>query len=149
MNIAKEELQELWVGYKHRKAQEDRNRLIENYLPLVKYVAERLHSRMPKEVELDDLMSEGVFGLMDAIEAFDLERGVKFETFSNPRIKGAILDKLRSLDWVPRLVRARAHKIDDAYKQFEIQHGRIPADDEIAGQMGVSETDFLELICLV
>ncbi|HUU43905.1 MAG TPA: sigma-70 family RNA polymerase sigma factor, partial [Planctomycetota bacterium] len=102
MSMADDEIQDLWATYKSEKSQKVRNLLIENYLPLVKAVAERLHSKMPKEVDLDDLMSEGVFGLMDAIEAFDMERGVKFETFSNPRIKGAILDKLRSLDWVPR-----------------------------------------------
>jgi RNA polymerase sigma factor for flagellar operon FliA len=108
-------------------------------------VAERLHSKMPREVELDDLMSEGIFGLMDAIEAFDPGRGVKFETFSNQRIKGAILDKLRSLDWVPRLVRSRRHKIEDAYKQFEIKYGRIPSDDELAEEMQISSDEFLEL----
>ena len=145
MSMGEEEVQQLWATYKAERSQEVRNLLIENYLPLVKSVAERLHAKMPKEVELDDLMSEGVFGLMDAIETFDLERGVKFETFSNQRIKGAILDKLRSLDWVPRLVRSRRHKIEDAYKQFEIKYGRIPTDDELADEMGLTVKDFLEL----
>ncbi|KPJ51962.1 MAG: RNA polymerase subunit sigma-70 [Planctomycetes bacterium DG_58] len=145
MTMPEDELQQLWATYKAERTQEARNLLIENYLPLVKSVAERLHAKMPKEVELDDLMSEGVFGLMDAIETFDLDRGVKFETFSNQRIKGAILDKLRSLDWVPRLVRARRHKIEDAYKQFEIKYGRIPTDDELAGEMDLSLDEFLDL----
>jgi len=145
MTMADEEVQQLWTTYKARKTQKVRNLLIENYLPLVKSVAERLHSKMPKEVDLDDLMSEGVFGLMDAIETFDLERGVKFETFSNQRIKGAILDKLRSLDWVPRLVRSRRHKIEDSYKQFEIKYGRFPSDEELAREMGIKMEEFLDL----
>jgi len=145
MSMAEEAVQQLWTSYKTQRTQEVRNVLIENYLPLVKTVAERLHSKMPKEVDLDDLMSEGVFGLMDAIKTFDLDRGVKFETFSNQRIKGAILDKLRSLDWVPRLVRSRRHKIEDAYKQFEIKYGRIPADDELADEMELSSEEFMDL----
>ncbi len=145
MSIAEEELRDLWTAYKSKRTQEVRNRLIENYLPLVKSVAERLHSRMPKEVDVDDLMSEGIFGLMDAIESFDMDRGVKFETFSNQRIKGAILDKLRSLDWVPRLVRSRRHKIEDCYKQFETKYGRIPTDDELAADMDLTVQEFLEL----
>jgi len=143
--MAEEAVHQLWVTYKTQRTQEVRNVLIENYLPLVKTVAERLHAKMPKEVELDDLMSEGVFGLMDAIETFDLDRGVKFETFSNRRIKGAILDKLRTLDWVPRLVRSRRHKIEDAYKQFEIKYGRIPTDEELADEMEVTVEEFLDL----
>src|ERR1043165_9065738 len=95
-----------------------RNILMENYLHLVRYNAERIHTKLPDEVELDDLMSAGIFGLMDAISAFDLERGVKFETYCAPRIRGAILDELRSMDWVPRLVRSRAGKLDSASKQL-------------------------------
>ena len=85
-----------------------RNQLVELYLPLVKYNAERIWSRLPDGVDLDDLISAGVFGLMDAIDAFDLERGVKFETYCVPRIRGAMLDELRTMDWVPRLVRSKA-----------------------------------------
>ena len=99
---------------------------MENYLHLVRYNAERIHVKLPDEVELDDLMSAGIFGLMDAINAFDLERGVKFETYCAPRIRGAILDELRSMDWVPRLVRSRAHKLDGANKQLEVELGRSP-----------------------
>ena len=143
--MSDDELQGLFHTYRSNRTTEIRNRLIEGYLPLVKSVAERLHSKMPREVDLDDLMSEGIFGLMDAIEAFDPDRGVKFETFSNQRIKGAILDKLRTLDWVPRLVRSRRHKIEDAYKQFEIKYGRIPNDEELADEMQISPDEFLEL----
>ena len=97
-----------------------RNVLMEHYLHLVRYNAERIHQKLPDEVELDDLMSSGIFGLMDAIEAFDLDRGVKFETYCAPRIRGAILDELRSMDWVPRLVRSRASKMDQTTRQLEV-----------------------------
>ena len=143
--MSDEDTQSMFVAYRANRTTELRNRIIESFLPLVKSVAERLHSKMPREVELDDLMSEGIFGLMDAIESFDPDRGVKFETFSNQRIKGAILDKLRTLDWVPRLVRSRRHKIEDAYKQFEIKYGRIPNDDELADEMQISADEFIEL----
>ena len=87
-----------------------RNRLVETYLPLVKYNGERIWARLPEGVELDDLISAGVFGLMDAIEAFDMSRGVKFETYCVPRIRGAMLDELRTMDWVPRLVRIQGQQ---------------------------------------
>src|SRR5260370_17465523 len=98
------DVQHLWHSYHADRTVEARNQLVERYLPLVKYNAERIWSRLPEGVELDDLISAGVFGLMDAIEAFDLERGVKFETYCVPRIRGAMLDELRTMDWVPRFV---------------------------------------------
>ncbi len=101
----KRDIKDVWIDYKKNKTEPLRNILMENYLHLVRYNAERIHVKLPDEVELDDLMSAGIFGLMDAINAFDLERGVKFETYCAPRIRGAILDELRSMDWVPRLVR--------------------------------------------
>ena len=103
-----------------------RNQLVETYLPLVKYNAERIWSRLPEGVDLDDLISAGVFGLMDAIDAFDLERGVKFETYCVPRIRGAMLDELRTMDWVPRLVRSKASKLEEARKALEAELGRPP-----------------------
>ena len=109
--IAKEEIAEIWAEYKEDQSNEYlRNRLVENYLPLVKYNGERIWARLPDGVELDDLISAGVFGLMDAIDAFDLSRGVKFETYCVPRIRGAMLDELRTMDWVPRLVRSKASR---------------------------------------
>src|SRR4029453_15435160 len=105
------DIKQVWIEYKKSKTEALRNTLMENYLHLVRYNAERIHVKLPDEVELDDLMSAGIFGLMDAINAFDLDRGVKFETYCAPRIRGAILDELRSMDWVPRLVRSRAHKL--------------------------------------
>ncbi|MEQ8837400.1 MAG: sigma-70 family RNA polymerase sigma factor, partial [Lacipirellulaceae bacterium] len=112
-----EEIDLVWDEYKRDpSSRELRNRLVENYLPLVKYNGERIWSRLPDGVELDDLISAGVFGLMDAIKAFDRSRGVKFETYCVPRIRGAMLDELRSMDWVPRLVRSKASKLAAAVK---------------------------------
>jgi len=116
----------LWREYRERPTVELRNRLVEMYLPLVKYNAERIWARLPDGVELDDLISAGVFGLMDAIDAFDLTRGVKFETYCVPRIRGAMLDELRTMDWVPRLVRSKASKMEEARKSLEAALGRPP-----------------------
>ena len=113
--------------------QELRNRLVEMYLPLVKYNGERIWARLPEGVELDDLISAGVFGLMDAIDAFDLSRGVKFETYCVPRIRGAMLDELRTMDWVPRLVRSKASKLNEAVKNAR-SPARPPAQRERTGR---------------
>ncbi len=136
------DIKEIWIEFKKNKSETLRNTLMENYLHLVRYNAERIHVKLPDEVELDDLMSAGIFGLMDAINAFDLERGVKFETYCAPRIRGAILDELRSMDWVPRLVRSRAHKLDGATKALETELGRCPTSAEVAGRLKVSMAEF-------
>ncbi len=136
----------LWRKYKRTGTEEIRNRLIERYLPLVKYNAERIRAKLPDEVELDDLISAGIFGLIDAIDAFDLKRGVKFETYSATRIRGAILDELRTMDWVPRLVRSRAHKLDAVSKELEAEFGRVPSEDEIAKRLGMSGEEFDRLL---
>lgn len=133
-----EDLAELWSQFKADPIQEHRNRLVEAYLPLVRYHGERVWSRLPEGVELDDLISAGIFGLMDAIDAFDLSRGVKFETYCVPRIRGAMLDELRSMDWVPRLVRSKARKLADAIKTLEDQLGRHPTDKEMAECLQIS-----------
>src|SRR3989440_12633199 len=138
----KRDIKDVWIQCKKHKTEPLRNVLMENYLHLVRYNAERIHVKLPDEVELDDLMSAGIFGLMDAIEAFDLNRGVKFETYCAPRIRGAILDELRSMDWVPRLVRSRAHKLDGASKQLEVELGRSPTHDEIAKRLKISMAEF-------
>ncbi|MCL4109482.1 UNVERIFIED_CONTAM: hypothetical protein GTU68_024379 [Idotea baltica] len=119
-----------------------RNRLIERYLPLVKYNAERVWAKLPEGVDLNDLMSAGVFGLMDAIEAFDLERGVKFETYCVPRIRGAMLDELRTMDWVPRLVRSKASKLEAARKKVIAETGQPPTDTQVAKKMGLDPKEF-------
>jgi RNA polymerase sigma factor for flagellar operon FliA len=136
---------QLWRDYRTQPTIEMRNQLVELYLPLVKYNAERIWSRLPDGVELDDLISAGIFGLMDAIEAFDLERGVKFETYCVPRIRGAMLDELRTMDWVPRLVRSKASKMEEARKTLEAHLGRPPRADEMAEKLGVSLEEFQKM----
>lgn len=141
------EIMEVWREYKADPDRQDlRNRLVERYLPLVRYNGERIWARLPEGVELDDLVSAGIFGLMDAIEAFDLTRGVKFETYCVPRIRGAMLDELRTMDWVPRLVRSKASKLQDATKTLETKLGRHPTEQELADQMGMSLADLEKMI---
>src|ERR1700722_3533891 len=136
------DVQQLWRDYRAEPTTELRNQLVELYLPLVKYNAERIWARLPEGVDLDDLISAGVFGLMDAIDAFDLERGVKFETYCVPRIRGAMLDELRTMDWVPRLVRSKHSKLEEVRKSLEASLGRPPRPDELASKLGVSIGDF-------
>ena len=133
---------QLWRDYHTGRGVELRNQLVELYLPLVKYNAERIWQRLPEGVDLDDLISAGVFGLMDAIDAFDLTRGVKFETYCVPRIRGAMLDELRTMDWVPRLVRSKATKMEEARKELEARHGRPPTDAELAHHMGLPMDEY-------
>src|SRR5256885_14270902 len=128
---------QLWRDYRAQPTVDLRNQLVEIYLPLVKYNAERIWPRLPEGVDLDDLISAGVFGLMDAIDAYDLERGVKFETYCVPRIRGAMLDELRTMDWVPRLVRSKASKLEEARKTLEADLGRPPRPEELAARLGV------------
>ena len=132
------EIEQVWRTYKQTQDPNLRNLLIERYLPLVRYISERLLVSLPKSIEVDDLQSAGVFGLMDAIDGFDLERGIKFKTYCTTRIRGSILDELRSQDWVPRLVRLKAHQLAKAWKALEIEFGREPTDYEMAEKMGVS-----------
>jgi RNA polymerase sigma factor for flagellar operon FliA len=136
---------EVWAEYKKTSTDEIRNFLIERYLDIVKYTAERMHMRLPAEVDVEDLMSAGLFGLMDAIDAFDLERGVKFETYCAQRIRGAIFDELRAMDWVPRLVRSRTAKVERARKSLEMQLGRKPTEQEICARLDVDQGEFQKL----
>jgi len=140
-----EQVEKWWKQFHGTKDETARNCLMEHYLPIVKYTAERLHTKLPDEVDVDDLMSAGIFGLMDAIKAFDPARGVKFETYCAPRIRGAILDELRSMDWVPRLVRSRAHKLNEAMAALEAQLGRRPNEKELAAEMRMSLREFHKL----
>ncbi|WP_435016376.1 FliA/WhiG family RNA polymerase sigma factor [Tundrisphaera sp. TA3] len=133
---------ELWREFKEHPTTPLRNRLVERYLPLVKYNGERIWQRLPEGVDLDDLISAGVFGLMDAIDAFDLSRGVKFETYCVPRIRGAMLDELRTMDWVPRLVRSKHSKLEEARKALEALHGRPPTETELAERLGLPPAEF-------
>ena len=134
---AETDVAQVWQDYRAHPTVDLRNRLLEHYLPLVKYNAERIWARLPDGVELDDLMSAGVFGLMDAVDAFDLTRGVKFETYCVPRIRGAMLDELRTMDWVPRLVRSKQSKVELAKKSLEAELGRPPRPEELAAKLGV------------
>ena len=132
--------EDVWVLYrKARKANDDpvwlellRNALMELHYPLVRHIAERLLQTLPKSIELDDLISAGVFGLMDAIRGFDPDRGIKFKTYCTTRIRGSILDQLRSQDWVPRLVRLKAGRIDKAFQKLRGEYGREPTHAELA-----------------
>ena len=140
-----EDLDKWWKKYRKNGDEESRNWLLEHYLPLVKYTAERVYTKLPEEVDVDDLISVGVFGLMDALAAFDETRGVKFETYCTPRIRGAILDELRSMDWVPRLVRSRAHKLGQALRALEAELGRTPTQPELAKRMRLPMSEFRKL----
>ena len=129
----------------NRKSESFRNRLMENYLFVVKYAAQRLHSRLPEEVDIDDLISAGIFGLMDAINGFEPERGFKFETYCAQRIRGAMLDDLRNMDWVPRLVRSRAAKFNEALRALEAELGRKPSPKELMEKLRLSKKEFSRL----
>ena len=145
--VAPEDVEHLWIEFKQDMSnQELRNRLVELYLPLVKYNGERIWARLPEGVELDDLVSAGVFGLMDAIDAFDLSRGVKFETYCVPRIRGAMLDELRTMDWVPRLVRSKASKLNEALRNLEARLGRQPNENELAEEMAISVAELEKMM---
>ena len=133
------DIEQLWADYKANRNQETRDKLIVQYSPLVKYVAGRVGVGLPRNVEQADLTSFGVFGLIDAIEKFDPERGYKFETYAIARIKGAILDELRSIDWVPRSVRSKARNLERAMAKLESENHRAPTDAEVAEEMGISE----------
>jgi RNA polymerase sigma factor FliA len=125
----------LWTRYREDRDLATRERLILHYAPLVKYVAGRVAVGMPANVEHADLVSYGIFGLMDAIEKFDLSKGFKFETYAITRIRGAIIDELRSVDWVPRSVRAKARKLEAAIQRLESDLRRSPSEEELAAEL--------------
>ena len=134
-------IEQLWSDYKSTEARSARDRLIVHYSPLVKYVAGRVAVGLPQNIEQADLVSYGIFGLIDAIDKFDLERNIKFETYAIARIKGAIIDELRSIDWVPRSVRAKARNVEKAYSKLEAELLRTPTDAEVAQEMEISEEE--------
>ena len=138
-------IDQIWEQFHKTRNEYSRNLLMEHYRTLVKYCAERLHSKLPDKVELDDLISAGIFGLMDAIDKFNPSIGVKFETYCSPRIRGSILDELRSMDWVPRLVRARAHQLGKATHSLETHLGRKPTEKEIAEELDMDMEEFNRL----
>ncbi len=134
-------LRELWEGFKAGGDGQLRERLILHYSPLVKYVAGRVGVGLPPNIEQADLVSYGIFGLIDAIEKFDLERAIKFETYAISRIRGAIIDELRAIDWIPRSVRYKAREVEKAYAALEGQLHRTPTEAEVADQMGIRLED--------
>jgi len=136
----------LWLEYKANHSADAREKLILHYSPLVKYVAGRVSSGLPPSVEFGDLVSYGVFGLLDAIDKYDPDRGIKFETYAIARIKGAIIDELRADDWVPRSVRFKAREIERAYTVLESELRRIPTDEEVAEKLGVTMEEYLNLL---
>lgn len=131
-------LEALWGEFHRAHSPGARERLILHYAPLVKLMAAGMASRLPSSVETADLVSYGLFGLMDALDRFEPERGFRFETFARQRIRGAILDELRALDWVPRSIRAKARRIEQATEHLERRLGRSPSDEEVAGELGES-----------
>ena len=137
-NVKAVELHDLWRRYKSNGDARARERLVVAYSPLVKYVAGRLGASLPAHVEEADLISYGLVGLISAIERFDLSRDIKFETYAIMRIKGAIIDQLRSLDWVPRSVRARAREVERANAKLEHSLQRAPTDQELASELGIT-----------
>src|SRR2546421_6794252 len=132
---------ELWAEFKASADQRLRERLILHYSPSVKYVAGRLGVGLPSNIEQADLVSYGIFGLIDAIEKFDLERAIKFETYAISRIKGAIIDELRSIDWIPRSVRYKAREVEKAYAALEAKLHRSPTEAEVAEELGIALDD--------
>ena len=136
----------VWEHFFKTKDNSSRNLLLEHYRPIVKYSAERVHSKLPDKVEVDDLISAGIFGLMDAIDAFDPTRGVKFETYCTSRIRGSILDELRSMDWVPRLVRARASQLTKVTQSLKTHLGRKPTEKETAEELDMNMEAFSKIM---
>jgi RNA polymerase sigma factor FliA len=145
-NVKAIELRDLWRRYKATGDDKARERLVVAYSPLVKYVAGRMASGLPAHVEEADLISYGLVGLISAIERFDLEREIKFETYAITRIKGSIIDELRSLDWVPRSVRARARDIEKANSKLEHRFQRAPTDEEMADELEMTVEEFQDAL---
>lgn len=144
--LSDRELQSLWRRFKEYTDQNARDQLILNYAPLVKYVAGRMSAALPSHVDEADLISYGLLGLINAVERFDPKRRIKFETYAVTRIKGAIIDELRSMDWVPRSVRARAREIERTSVELEHKLHRAPTDEEMARALGMTVSEFQDSI---
>jgi RNA polymerase sigma factor for flagellar operon FliA len=138
--------EELWLEYRKTGDPAIREAFIKQYAPLVKYVAGKVAMGMPHNVEFDDLVGFGVFGLIDAIDKFDPDKQVKFKTYAVTRIRGAIFDELRSIDWVPRSVRQKTREVEEAIGSLEAQLGRTATDQEIASSLGMNEGEYLKTI---
>jgi len=137
---------QLWKEYKQSNSKVAKDKLLVEYAFLVKYIAQRIAINLPASVELDDLISAGVLGLIKAVESFEPERLIKFETYASHKIRGAILDELRALDWVPRSVRQESREVQKVYAKLENELGRMPYDDEVCGEMKISMKEFEEML---
>ena len=142
--MSKVSKEKLWEMYQTKRTPELREQIILEYAPLVKVVAGRLSMYLGYNVEYDDLVSYGIFGLIDAIDKFDMDKEVKFETYASLRIRGAILDQIRKMDWIPRTVRQKQKKIDEAIKRVEMKTGKTALDEEVAKELGVSGEELIE-----
>ena len=131
-----------WTGL----SMEEKNRYVEQYSPLIKYLADRLAARLPDHINKDDLISSGVLGLIDAVDKFDPDRAIMFKTYAEFRIKGAMLDELRSLDWVPRSIRKKASQLDKMLQRMEVELGHPPSDEEAAAALAITVPEYLKLL---
>jgi RNA polymerase sigma factor FliA len=149
MAQSKVAIEDIWQKYRETRDKALRDRLILNYAPLVKYVASRLGTSLPAHVDEGDLVSYGLLGLIGAIERYDPDREIKFETYAISRIKGSIIDELRSLDWVPRSVRSRAREIERAMLELENRLKRPPTDEEVAAEIGITVDEFQDSLTAI
>ncbi len=140
------ELNALWDEYIKTRSKQAKDKLLVEYAGLVRYTAQRIAVNLPSSVELGDLIGSGVMGLIKAVENFEPERGFKFETFATHKIRGAILDELRALDWVPRSIRQKSKQLQKAYAELELKLGRMPYDDEVAEHLELTQKDFEKML---
>lgn len=144
-----EEQYKLWKVYAETKDIEVREKLILEYLHLVKYIAGRMNIYFASNIDYDDLVSYGVFGLIDAIDKFDINKGVKFETYASLRIRGSIIDSVRDLDWIPRTLRQKNKEIERIHSELEMEYGRTPTDEEVAEKMKITLKEYSKLLSQV
>jgi RNA polymerase sigma factor FliA len=139
-------LDNLWKEYKESASKVAKDKLLLEYAPLVKYIAQRIAVNLPASVDRDDLVSSGILGLVKAVETFEPERGFKFETYAGHKVRGAILDDLRAMDWIPRSVRQKARELQRTYAKLENELGRMPYDDEVCKELNISLQEFEEML---
>ncbi len=149
LKYTSEEVEKLWLEYKRTSDAALKEELVKLYLPLVKYIVSKISFNLPSGVDKEDLYGFGVIGLLDAIERYDPKKGYKFETYAVPRIRGAIIDELRKLDWFPRSARTKINKLEDAIYKLTQEKGRVPTDDEIMEYLGIDEKEYRNLLDLV
>lgn len=149
MDLGQEQTEALWAAFKQSGSKAAKDQLLINYSPLVKFVAGRVAVGLPQSIDQADLVSYGMFGLIDALDKFDPERKIKFETYAISRIKGSIIDELRAIDWVPRSVRAKARMVEKAYQKLEAKLLRTPNDRELAEEMGITDRELQSIFARI